>query len=63
MFPITAIQVEYCLYALDIEQPGIDVLRTARELGITTIAYSPLGRGMLTGRFVCIKHPRCAAQA
>ncbi|KAI0764116.1 Aldo/keto reductase [Irpex lacteus] len=51
VFPITAVQVEYCLYALDIEQPGIDVLRTARELGITTIAYSPLGRGMLTGRF------------
>ncbi|KAI0764117.1 Aldo/keto reductase [Irpex lacteus] len=49
--PITAIQVEYSLFALDVEQPEIDVLRTARELGIAVVAYSPLGRGMLTGRF------------
>ncbi|KAI0092295.1 NADP-dependent oxidoreductase domain-containing protein [Irpex rosettiformis] len=49
--PITAIQVEYSLFALDVEQPGIDILKTARELGIAIVAYSPLGRGMLTGRF------------
>ncbi|KAI0688015.1 Aldo keto reductase [Cytidiella melzeri] len=49
--PIAAIQVEYSLFALDIEEPETDVLRTARELGISVVAYSPLGRGMLTGRF------------
>lgn len=51
--PITAIQMEYSLFELDIESPKTDVLRTARELGITVVAYSPLGRGLLTGRFVC----------
>ena len=50
--PIAAIQVEYSLFCLDIEQPHIDVLRTARELGIAIVAYSPLGRGLLTGRYV-----------
>ena len=50
--PITVVQVEYSLFALDVEQPEIDVLNTARELGIAVVAYSPLGRGMLTGRFV-----------
>ena len=52
--PITAIQVEYSLFALDAEQPGVDVLKTARELGIAIVAYSPLGRGLLTGRFVSL---------
>jgi aryl-alcohol dehydrogenase-like predicted oxidoreductase len=49
--PIAAIQVEYSPFTLDIEDPKIDLLRTARELGITVVAYSPLGRGLLTGRF------------
>ena len=48
--PIAAIQVEYSLFELDIER--LDVLKTARELGIAVIAYSPLGRGLLTGRYV-----------
>lgn len=50
--PISAIQVEYALFTLDIEIPQVDVLRTARELGISVVAYSPLGRGLLTGQYV-----------
>ena len=50
--PIAAIQVEYSLFTLDIESPATDILRTARELGITVVAYSPLGRGLLTGQYV-----------
>lgn len=52
--PITAVQVEYSPFAVDIEKPEIDLLRTARELGVAIVAYSPLGRGMLTGQ---IKSP------
>jgi aryl-alcohol dehydrogenase-like predicted oxidoreductase len=50
--PITAIQVEYSPFTLDIEYPSVDLLKTARELGVTIIAYSPLGRGLLTGQYV-----------
>lgn len=39
---------------MEIEKPQIDILTTARELGIAVVAYSPLGRGMLTGQ---IKSP------
>jgi aryl-alcohol dehydrogenase-like predicted oxidoreductase len=46
--PITALQSEYSLWSRDIED---EVLPTARELGIGLVAYSPLGRGFLTGRF------------
>ena len=46
--PITAVQSEYSLFARDIEE---QVLPTLRELGIGLVAYSPLGRGFLTGRF------------
>ncbi|KAF7794585.1 hypothetical protein EIP86_005720 [Pleurotus ostreatoroseus] len=49
--PVSAIQVEYSVFTLDIEHPDRDILRTARELGITVVAYSPLGRGLLTGRY------------
>ncbi|KAI0348126.1 Aldo/keto reductase [Trametopsis cervina] len=49
--PIAAVQVEYSLFTLDVERPKIDILRTARELGISVVAYSPLGRGLLTGRY------------
>lgn len=52
--PITAIQVEYSPFSVDIEHPQIGLLSTARELGIAVVAYSPLGRGMLTGE---IKSP------
>ena len=47
--PITAVQTEYSLWSRDIEDD--DVLRTCRELGIAFVAYSPLGRGFLTGRY------------
>ncbi|KAJ7084969.1 NADP-dependent oxidoreductase domain-containing protein [Mycena epipterygia] len=47
--PISAVQVEYSPFTLDIEDPKIGLLDTCRELGITVVvaAYSPLGRGML----------------
>ncbi|KAJ6546173.1 NADP-dependent oxidoreductase domain-containing protein [Mycena vulgaris] len=49
--PISALQVEYSPFTLDIEDPKIDLLNTARELGVQIVAYSPLGRGLLTGQF------------
>jgi aryl-alcohol dehydrogenase-like predicted oxidoreductase len=45
--PITALQTEYSLFTRDIEDDGI--LATVRELGIGFVAYSPLGRGFLSG--------------
>jgi aryl-alcohol dehydrogenase-like predicted oxidoreductase len=47
--PITALQTEYSLWTRDPETNG--VLDTCRELGIGFVAYSPLGRGFLTGQF------------
>jgi aryl-alcohol dehydrogenase-like predicted oxidoreductase len=47
--PITALQTEYSLWTRDPEFNG--VLNTCRELGIGFVAYSPLGRGFLTGQF------------
>lgn len=49
--PISAVQVEYSPFALEIESEAIAVLETCRELGITVVCYSPLGRGMLTGQY------------
>ncbi|CDO73590.1 hypothetical protein BN946_scf185014.g60 [Trametes cinnabarina] len=49
--PISAVQVEYSPFTLDIEDEKIGLLKAARELGITIVAYSPLGRGLLTGRY------------
>ncbi|KAJ7074663.1 NADP-dependent oxidoreductase domain-containing protein [Mycena amicta] len=49
--PISALQIEYSPFVLDIESPEVGLLDTARELGVTIVAYSPLGRGLLTGRF------------
>src|SRR5436190_17742642 len=46
--PITALQTEYSLWRRD---PEDEILPTVRELGIGFVAYSPLGRGFLTGRF------------
>ena len=46
--PITALQTEYSLFTRDVED---DILPTVRELGIGFVAYSPLGRGMLTGAY------------
>ena len=45
--PITALQTEYSLWTRDAEA---DILPTLRELGIGFVAYSPLGRGFLTGQ-------------
>src|SRR5712664_124655 len=45
--PIAALQSEYSLWTRDVETNG--VLDTCRELGITLVPYSPLGRGFLTG--------------
>jgi aryl-alcohol dehydrogenase-like predicted oxidoreductase len=46
--PIAALQSEWSLWSRDIED---EIVPTARELGIGIVAYSPLGRGFLTGRF------------
>jgi len=46
--PVTAVQTEYSLWTRDVET---EVLPTCRELGIGLVAYSPLGRGFLTGRY------------
>ncbi|MEI7778211.1 MAG: aldo/keto reductase [Actinomycetes bacterium] len=47
-YPITALQTEYSLWSRD---PEDEILATVRELGIGFVAYSPLGRGFLTGTF------------
>lgn len=46
--PISALQSEYSLWTRD---PEAEIIATCRELGIGFVAYSPLGRGFLTGRF------------
>jgi aryl-alcohol dehydrogenase-like predicted oxidoreductase len=46
--PITALETEYSLWTRD---PQDEILPTCRELGIGFVAYSPLGRGFLTGQF------------
>src|SRR6202140_2239566 len=45
--PIAALQSEYSLWSREVEDNG--VLATCRELGVTFVPYSPLGRGFLTG--------------
>ncbi|ORY08914.1 aldo-keto reductase, putative [Clohesyomyces aquaticus] len=47
--PITAVQVEFSPFALEIETEQINLLKTCRELGVAVVAYSPLGRGMFSG--------------
>ncbi|KAK3296532.1 NADP-dependent oxidoreductase domain-containing protein [Chaetomium fimeti] len=67
ILPIRAYQIEYSPFSMDIEQPpppgsnnnnnnnnnddGTSLLQTCRDLGIAVVAYCPLGRGMLTGRY------------
>ncbi len=46
--PITAVQTEYSLWTRHVED---EILETLNELGIALVAYSPLGRGFLSGRF------------
>ena len=50
--PLTAIQTEYSLWSRD---PEDGILETTRELNIGFVAYSPLGRGFLTGRYQSIE--------
>lgn len=47
--PIAAAQMEFSPFALEIESDQTEFLKTARELGVKIVAYSPLGRGFLTG--------------
>ncbi|VUC28420.1 unnamed protein product [Clonostachys rosea] len=47
--PIAAVQMEFSPFALEIESDQTGFLKTARELGVKVVAYSPLGRGFLTG--------------
>ncbi|KAJ3074780.1 hypothetical protein HDU98_010271 [Podochytrium sp. JEL0797] len=51
--PIAAVQVEYSPWTTDIEHNGI--LSTCNELGIAVVAFSPLGRGFLTGQYKSIE--------
>jgi aryl-alcohol dehydrogenase-like predicted oxidoreductase len=46
--PISALQTEYSLWTRHVED---DILDTCRDLGITFVAYSPLGRGFLSGKY------------
>jgi aryl-alcohol dehydrogenase-like predicted oxidoreductase len=46
--PVTALQTEYSLWS---REPEDEILATCRELGVSFVAYSPLGRGFLTGQF------------
>jgi aryl-alcohol dehydrogenase-like predicted oxidoreductase len=52
IFPISALQTEYSLWSRD---PEDKILPTVRELGIGYVAYSPLGRGFLSGQFRSIE--------
>ncbi|MFH1196993.1 MAG: aldo/keto reductase [bacterium] len=45
--PVTALQTEYSLWS---REPELEILATTRELGISFVSYSPLGRGFLTGQ-------------
>lgn len=52
--PISAVQSEYSIWTRDIEEVN---LKECRELGVSTVAYSPLGRGVLTGKINKIENP------
>lgn len=64
--PLSALQSEYSLWTRDVE---VEILPAARELGITFVAYSPLGRGFLAGAEITDandvrrQHPRFQADA
>ncbi len=49
--PISDVQIEYSLFSLDIEREEIGLLKTCQELDISIVCYSPLGRGMLNGKY------------
>jgi aryl-alcohol dehydrogenase-like predicted oxidoreductase len=48
VYPIAALQTEYSIFTRDIEG---EILPACQELNVSLVAYSPLGRGMLTGRY------------
>lgn len=49
---VSAVQIEYNPWSLDIEtEAGTNLQATCRELGVAIVAYSPLGRGFLSGKF------------
>jgi pyridoxine 4-dehydrogenase len=50
--PIAAVEIEYSLWATEAKDNG--VLQTCKDLGIAIIAYSPIGRGILAGKFKTI---------
>jgi len=49
--PISALQMEYSPFCLDIEDGKSGIMKACRELGVALVAYSPTGRGLLTGKF------------
>ena len=49
--PIAAVQMEYSFFSLDIEREEIGIKKACDELGVAIVAYSPLGRGLLTGQY------------
>ena len=51
--PVAALQTEYSIFSRDIEQ---EILPVCTALGVSIVAYSPLGRGMLTGRFGTVQN-------
>lgn len=56
--PISALQVEYSPFCLDIENTKAQhLLSVARELGISVIAYAPMGRGMVTADYTATNAP------
>ncbi len=52
--PIAALQIEYSPFMLDTEREPLKLIQAARELGVTVVTYSPLGRGLLTGQIKSI---------
>lgn len=46
--------MEYAPVTLEIEDPAVGIFQLAKDLGITIVAYSPIGRGVLTGKFVSV---------
>ncbi|KAF4302565.1 pyridoxine 4-dehydrogenase [Botryosphaeria dothidea] len=48
--PITAVQMEYSPYSIEIEDPTLGLLNACRELGVAVVAYSPLSKGLVTGQ-------------
>jgi aryl-alcohol dehydrogenase-like predicted oxidoreductase len=52
--PIVAVQSEYSIWTRDVEEAN---MKECRALGVSTVAYSPLGRGILTGKFNTIEDP------